>query len=282
MRDVSVTSNASFYSVDEANGDSSNSAGEQFVGTLAVPEHSRQQQGQGQELGQSQSAAAILEAQQQHAALQQALRQRGKSEVLLRRQDSPPVGQMLPVVQLNGQRQQRWSDPASWPTRPRTPSPLPLAGASAGRASHAGRTAEPNSTAGSDGIVSAFAAIAAAAAPFDSTGTQQQQQPAQPSNSSSPDAADLFSHSSTDSELEVDAPAAAAAAAAGPGDSASEGWDSSSQGGAARVNVTIGGGVIPSSDSKLQAQLQPLVVQPPSRASSGRRSALFEEVALRR
>jgi hypothetical protein len=278
---VSVTSNASFYSVDDAPGDSNSSASEQLVGTLAAPERGRQQQQRQQALTQSQSAAAVLEQQQQqHAALQQALRQRGKSEVVLRRQDSPPAGQMLPVVQLNGQRQQRWSDPASWPTRPRTPSPLPLAGASAGRASYAGRAVEP-STGGSDGIVSAFAAIAAAAAPFDSGGTPPpHQQHQQPSNSSSPDAAaDLFSHSSAGSEL--DAPAAAAVAA-GPGDSASEGWDSSSQGGAARVNVTIGGGVIPRSDSKLQTQLQPLVVQPPSRAGSGRRSALFEEVALRR
>lgn len=275
LRDISTTSNASFYSVDDE--PNSSSTADEPAGQRPVSGHDKQQQQQEQkveQLIQQQQAAGSksLAALQQQAQQQQGLRQRGRSEVLMR-QPSPPPGQ-LPAVQLVGGRRQRWSDPASWPSRPRTPSPLPTLSTTA-RASHGGQQAG-DSARGSDSIVSAFAAIAAAAEPFDGSiphlGTQ-------PSTNSSLNAGELLSNSSVGSELD----AAAAAVVSAPVDAvAVDSWDSSSQGGAARVNVTIGGGLIPSADSKLQVQLQPLVMQPPSRTGSGRRSALFEEVALRR
>jgi hypothetical protein len=231
-------------------------------------------------MGQSQSSSAGQQMQQlqqqQHGAV---LCRRGTSEVLLR--STSPSGrqqqqQLLPTVQLNGRRQQRWSDPASWPSRPRTISPLPML-SSGGRAPHSSRAAGGTSTSG-DCIVSAFAAIAAAAEPFECAAPRVS---VLPSTSSSLNAGcELLASSSTGSELE--AAAAAVVTATGDGTAAAA-WDTGSQGGAASVNVTIGGGVIPSAgDSKLQVQLQPLAMQPPSRTGSGRRSALFEEVALRR
>lgn len=287
--DLSTTSNATFYSVDESPPNSiladwpperpsfDARQGQQQQGE--VHSHQQQQDSQGQEqvLASTRQQQEEQQPQQVDSSLPPFLSQqlqqqpvqphllphRGKSEVLLRRHPSPPPGQQLPLVQLQGRRQQRWSDPASWPSRPRTPSPLPLLTTSL-RGSHHGRTS-------GDGIVSAFAAIAAAAEPFEASVPRGG---AHPSVSSSLNGAELCSSTSGCSVPEAGAAADAAAADA---DGSAEGLDSSSQGGAARVNVTIGGGVIPSADSKLQLQ-----VQPPSRAGSGRRSALFEEVAVRR
>jgi hypothetical protein len=271
LRDISVTSNASYYSVDDEPPASSSAAADWPPARGAV----RQQQQAGE---QQQPMPAVQQPGQQQQQHQQGLRQRGKSEVLMRAPSPPAQGQGV-GTQANVNRQQRWSDPASWPSRPRTPSPLPML-SGAGRPSHAGsRAAGGSSSSGGDGIVSAFAAIAAAAEPFDAG--RAPRLGAHPSTGSSLAATgELLSDSSAGSELD-----AAVVAASIPADSSTADDDgASSQGGAARVNVTIGGGVIPgaAADSKLQAQLQPLLMQPPSRTGSGRRSALFEEVALRR
>jgi hypothetical protein len=289
LRDISTTSNASFYSVEEVPVASTAAAADLKAGRQSLEqqedEQHQQQWQQEYSLGQSQINSAIQQQLQQPQQQQQQQQQRGAvlcrrgtSEVLLR--STSPSGrqqqQQLPTVQLNGRRQQRWSDPASWPSRPRTTSPLPML-SSGGRAPHSSRTVGGTSTSG-DCIVSAFAAIAAAAEPFECAAPRVG---VLPSTSSSLNAGcELLASSSTGSELE----AAAAAVVTAPGDgTAAAAWDTGSQGGAASVNVTIGGGVIPSmGDSKLQVQLQPLAMQPPSRTGSGRRSALFEEVALRR